>query len=103
MNGKENKFEQLIADLDYVESKVADLMNALHESEERRFDLEKNILQLRKENELYRIKYEQIVKDSTSAKTESTKTDSIQEVDREKYKAKLSTLITRLDGFLKDK
>ncbi len=102
MNSKENKFEQLIADLDSVESKVADLMNALHESEERRFDLEKNILQLRKENELYRIKYEQIVKDSASAKADGAKQDTAQEVDREKYKAKLSTIITRLDGFLKD-
>jgi len=103
MNQKDNKFEQLLVELDSVESKVADIMHALRESEERRFDLEKQILQLRKENELFRAKYEQIVKEGMTARVEAANATGLQEADREKAKAKIASLINRLDGFLKEK
>lgn len=103
MNPKDNKFEQLLIELDSVEGKVADLMNALHESEERRFDLEKQILQLRKENEVYRTKYDTLVKESMTSRQEAGSATGLQEADREKAKQKIATLIDRLDGFLKEK
>ncbi len=101
MSAKENRLEQLILDIDFVESKIIGLMEALRESEERRFDLERQVIQLRKENELYRLKYEQVLKEGVSSGNDIAKNSATQNAEREKTKAKLGDVISRLDNLAK--
>ena len=101
MSAKENRLEQLILDIDFVESKIVGLMEALRESEDKRFDLERQVIQLRKENELYRLKYEQVLKEGVSSGSDIAKNNATQNAEREKTKAKLGDVISRLDNLAK--
>ncbi len=100
MSNKETKFELFIQDLDSIEVQITGLKTALKASEENRLELEKQIVQLRNENQLYKSKYESLMDERISVKQDASKASLISDSDREENKQKLAEMITHLGDIL---
>ena len=89
-----NKFEVFLNELASLEEHVAVMMEALQKAEERRFELEKQIQTLKKENEYYKVQLENIASDTDFKKLPDSPSDK----EREQFRKRIFDLIHKIDN-----
>lgn len=89
-----NKYDVFLNELASLEEHVSVMMDTLKRAEERRFELEKQMQTLKKENEYYKVQLENIANDADFKKFPDAQTDK----EREQFRKRIFDLIQKIDS-----
>ena len=93
-----NKYEIFLNELTSLENHVLLLLEELQKAEEKRFELEKVVQTLKKENEYYKLQMENQSTESDVKKSEKKYQDSISNKEKEQFRQKVYDLIGKIDN-----
>ena len=99
-----SKYDFFMDELNSLEKQLYTFVQKSFESTEKNKRLEKKVIQLEKENEVLRLKIEEIetkLNNSPFSESEIFSNDSLNLEDREYFKSKISELISKIDYHLR--